>query len=73
MNNSGAINNGTQDFPSECPYLPSSPVLQWIKNVVYLLILLLALFGNASIMWIVYKQRRMHTATNYLIVNMAVS
>ncbi|CAH3030111.1 unnamed protein product [Porites evermanni] len=71
MNNSSTINNGTQDFPSECLYLPSSPVLQWIKNVVYLFILLLALFGNASVMWIVYKQRRMHTATNYLIVNMA--
>ena len=73
MNNSSAINNGTQDFPSECHYLSSSPVPQWIKKVVYLLILLLALFWNASVMWIVYKQRRMHKATNYLIVNMAVS
>ena len=73
MNNSSTINNGTQDFPSECHYSPSTPVLQWIKNVVYLFILLLALFGNASVMWIVYKQRRMRTPTNYLIVNMTVS
>ena len=73
MNNSSTINNGTQDFPSECHYPSSTPVLQWIKNAVYLFILLLALFGNVSVMWIVYKQRRMHTATNYFIVNMAVS
>ena len=72
MNNSSETHNSTQDSPPDCPYLQSS-ALEWVKNIVYLVILFLALFGNALVMRIVYKHRRMQTATNYLIVNMAVS
>ena len=73
MNSSGDAANGTQDFPQECTPGDQSSALQWIKTIVYLIILFLALFGNAMVIWIIYRHRRMQTATNYLIVNMAVS
>lgn len=73
MNNSNEMANGTQDSPLECSPEEQSSVGQWIKTIVYLIILFLALFGNAMVIWIIYKHRRMQTATNYLIVNMAVS
>ena len=73
MNNSSEIHNAsTQGSPPECQFV-ESPALEWLKNVVYLVILFLAIFGNALIMCIIYKYRRMQTPTNYLIVNMAVS
>ena len=73
MNNSSEIFNATRHSPPECPYVQTSPALEWLKNIVYLVLLLFALFGNALVMCVVYKHRRMQTATNYLIVNMAVS
>ena len=73
MNNSSEAVNGTEGSPLECPPWEQSSALRWIKTIVYLFILFLALFGNATVMWIIFKHRRMRTATNYLIVNMAVS
>ena len=73
MNNSSEANNATEDFSPVCSYLQFPAPLEWIKKIVYLIILLLALFGNALVMWIVHKHKRMQTATNCLIVNMAVS
>lgn len=73
MNNTSETHNtSTQGFPPECQFV-QSPALEWLKNIVYLVILFLAIFGNALIMCIIYKYRRMQTPTNYLIVNMAVS
>ena len=73
MNSSNEMVNGTQDSPLECSSQSQSAAEEWIKTIVYLLILCLALFGNAMVIWIIYRHRRMQTATNYLIVNMAVS
>lgn len=73
MNSSNEIANGTHDTPLECSPQKQSAAEEWIKTIVYLLILCLALFGNAIVIWIIYNHRRMQTATNYLIVNMAVS
>ena len=73
MNSSNEMANGTQDSPIECFPEKQSSAGQWVKTIVYLLILFLALFGNGMVIWIIYKHRRMQTATNYLIVNMAVS
>ena len=73
MNSSNGMVNGTQGSPLECSTQRQSAPEEWIKTIVYLLILCLALFGNVMVIWIIYRHRRMQTATNYLIVNMAVS
>ena len=73
MNSSNEMANGTQGSPPECSPQRQSAAEEWIKTIVYLLILCLALFGNAMVIWIIHRHRRMQTATNYLIVNMAVS
>jgi neuropeptide FF receptor 2 len=39
----------------------------------YGLIILLALIGNAVVILVVARNKRMHTPTNYFIVNLAVS
>jgi len=72
MNSSNEMTNGTHDTSLECSPQKQSAAEEWIKTIVYLLILCLALFGNAMVIWIIYNHRRMQTATNYLIVNMAV-
>ncbi|XP_022783549.1 substance-P receptor-like [Stylophora pistillata] len=70
MNNSNVTDEGR--LPDCPPWDTSSAALQWIKTIVYLFILFLALFGNTSVIWIIFRHRRMRTATNYLIANMAV-
>ena len=70
MDNSSA--NTTS--PLECSNSYTEPsVVHWTKTVVYLMLLTLALFGNALVIWIVYKYKSMRTASNFLIVNVAVS
>ena len=73
MNNSSGAVEGNQGSVTTCPHWDNSSVLQWIKTIVYLFIVFLALFGNTSVIWIIFRHRRMRTATNYLIANMAVS
>jgi len=41
--------------------------------VVYIVLFIIAIIGNLLIVWIVFKDRRLKTTTNYLIVNMAIS
>ena len=69
MNNSSESVNITQASPLVCPSDQEPVAISWIKTVVYLMLLCLALFGNALVIWIVYKHKRMHTAPNFLIVN----
>ena len=70
MNNS--IVNTTSSTKCFKIYIEPS-VVPWTKTVVYLMLLALALFGNVLVIWIVYKYKRMLTASNFLIVNVAVS
>ena len=70
MNNS--IVNTTSSTDCSKIYIEPS-IVSWTKTVVYLMLLALALFGNVLVIWIVYKYKRMRTASNFLIVNVAVS
>ena len=69
------MNNGSANMtsPPECFSGTEPPAVRWFKNVAYLMLLALALFGNALVMWIIYKYKRMHTPSNCLIFNLAVS
>lgn len=62
----------TPDYPS-CPDMNSNRYLKGIKAAAYILVMLLSLFGNAMVVRVVHKNRRMRTITNYLIINMALA
>lgn len=42
-------------------------------TAVYILIIILSVWGNIMVIWTVWKNTHMHTVTNYYIVNLAVS
>ena len=72
MNNSSDSVNMTQ-ASLQCPSTNEPVAITWIKILLYLLLVILTFFGDALVIWIVYKYKQMHTAPNFLIVNMAVS
>lgn len=39
----------------------------------YVLVILMAIFGNMLVIWTVWRNVHMHTVTNYYIVNLAIS
>ena len=73
MNNSSESVNMTQATSQVCSSTNEPVAITWMMIVLYLLLVILALFGNALVIWVVYKYKRMHTAPNFLIVNIAVS
>ena len=73
MDNSSEGVNMTQASSQVCSSTKEPVAITWMKIVLYLLLVIVALFGNALVIWVVYKYKRMHTAPNFLIVNMAVS
>lgn len=69
------IANGTNNDNFMCnvysePFSP--PYIQTVMYVFYCSILLLALFGNGLVCYVVQSSPRMRTVTNYFIVNLAV-
>ena len=44
-----------------------------VKIVFYAIVILCALFGNILVIFVVWRNKRMRTTTNYYIVNLAVS
>ena len=73
MNNSSGGVNMAQASSQVCSSTKESVAITWMTIVLYLLLVIVALFGNALVIRVVYKYKRMHTAPNFLIVNMAVS
>ena len=43
------------------------------KTMAYCLLFLISIVGNSLIVWIIYKDNRLKTTTNFLVANMAVS
>ena len=64
--------NQTAGLNSTCEAGNSGSVKP-IKVFAYSVIMVISLFGNLAVIFIVSKNKRMRTATNYLIVNMAAS
>ena len=56
-----------------CPAIGDETTSKAIQTIAYCVVLLLSLVGNTLIILVVYKNPRMWTASNYLIVNMAAS
>ena len=55
------------------PYRGDTVIIEGIKISFYIFLMLLSILGNSSLIFIITKNQRMQTITNYLIVNMAVS
>ena len=60
------------DFHATCDYLNLRSV-ELVKVVVCAVIFITSTLGNTMVVIVVYKERRMRTTVNFLIVNMAVS
>ena len=73
------LDNISRPFPPlhEMPYLGTIKVVpMWeivVKSLIYGIIIIFSLIGNALIIAIVLQNRKMRTATNYYIVNLAVA
>lgn len=61
-----------QDYAS-CPEPNANKYVKGFKAAAYILVILLSLFGNAMVVRVVHKNRRMRTITNYLIINMSLA
>ena len=44
-----------------------------LQSTVYGVVILLSLIGNVAVLFVVARNKRMHTPTNYFIVNLAIS
>lgn len=67
-----SLGNFTTD-PIHCPAIGDETTSKAIQTIAYCIVLLLSLMGNTLIILVVYRNSRMWTASNYLIVNMAAS
>ncbi|XP_022080436.1 tachykinin-like peptides receptor 99D [Acanthaster planci] len=80
MNESNqSYENGSEEYYHRCMDLYSGPMyseptwLQVLFGVIFGLITVLGIGGNAIVCYIVLGHRRMRTVTNYFVVNLAVS
>ncbi|XP_052268702.1 RYamide receptor-like [Dreissena polymorpha] len=64
-------NTSTENNASE-PFQISEYV-QVLIIVLYTFVILIAICGNGTVCYLVYKYKRMHTVPNYFIVNLAIS
>ena len=51
----------------------SSPVIQAIKVLLYVIVILVSFIGNALVFAVVCKNRRMRTSVNFFVVNMSAA
>lgn len=56
-----------------CPSIGDETTLKAVQTTAYCIVLLISLVGNTLIILVVYRNPRMWTTSNYLIVNMAAS
>lgn len=70
MNNA---TNGTEAPQAQMDYVVEPLGLRIFRLTVYVIIFLLATFGNALVIFVVYKTRELHTVTGFLIANLAVA
>lgn len=65
--------NNTNGTVSGCSVSPDSSLSKGFKIFGYVLIVVLSLFGNVVVVWVVSKSPRMRTVTNYFIVNVSLA
>ncbi|KAL9985136.1 hypothetical protein ACROYT_G007505 [Oculina patagonica] len=77
MSNNSFLNISTEYFDDsyvECPEEETyTSQKRLTRTALYLVAMIISLFGNVTVIWIVRKNQRMRNLTHYLIVNMAVA
>lgn len=66
------IQNKTADTPEPYPDYTQFFVVRFAFVATYLVVMVFAVVGNAVVCCTVFTNRKMHTAVNYYIVNLAV-
>ncbi|GFO38817.1 substance-p receptor-like [Plakobranchus ocellatus] len=69
--NTTSLDYSQMDYPKELKYKPVWEMV--VKTLFYIVAIVLALVGNIIVIIVVAKNARMHTATNFYIVNLAVA
>lgn len=67
--NSTLLNNVTEYYPLVKQTIP----MIIVYTIAYSLVFFVAVIGNTLVILVVYRNPRMHTVTNYFIVNLAVA
>ena len=74
------MNNTTVNATTPSPLAPapqtcsqSEPVNREVQVVLYSLLIIISVVGNALVIFVVIKNKRMHTVANYLICNMSTA
>nr|XP_020830875.1 substance-K receptor [Phascolarctos cinereus] len=68
--------NSSSDFKSNTTASTAFSLSSWqlaLWAVAYLFLILVALTGNITVIWIILAHKRMQTVTNYFIVNLALA
>lgn len=76
MTNNSFWNTSTEDFDSyvECPEEETyTSQKRLARTALYSVAMVISMFGNTTVIWIVHKNKRMRNLTHFLIVNMAVA
>ena len=68
LNNNLNITNWTEE-----DYLKSSPMVQVLIYILYVVVFVVGLLGNALVVFVVAQNRTMQTVTNCFIANLALS
>ncbi len=71
MNNT-TLSNATNTLPSSS-CVASQPLDKTFRAVLYSLLIAMSIFGNTLVIYVVVKNKRMHTVANYLICNMSIA
>ncbi|KAK3734660.1 hypothetical protein QZH41_001253 [Actinostola sp. cb2023] len=64
-------NNDTDGFG--CSFVSDSILSKGFKTFSYVLIVVLSMFGNVLVVWVVTRSPRMRTVTNFFIVNVSLA
>ncbi len=59
------------NYPGTFKVIPVWEIV--VKVIFYVIIILVALLGNLAVVVTIWKKQRLHTTTNYYLVNLAVS
>ena len=68
------VEENLTQFPYPAPLPLSKPIWEiLVKSFCYIITIVMAIVGNVLIIVIVWRNRRMHTTTNFYLINLAVA
>lgn len=68
-----AITQPSQSAVGTCVSRPFTETDKWLQVSAFLLIVVVSIFGNTMVIYITKKNRRLHSPTNYFILNLCAA